>query len=195
VRTVSLERREVCLAGDITLEALYVPPEVVDAREVSQLVSTPQLYYIAGWEHFALRVGALFLHGAIGHIYTSEKERSPERVKECRRGAKCQRRGSGGHCRYYHDPALCPGSQDARNFMADAWLYNSSVGGRGYSARYGSRRFGSYEFLEVDLRNMSPGDARRFLDQTAHDLLCAIVLAKYVTVPATAAKRDGKRGA
>ncbi len=171
------ERREICLPGNITLEALSIPPEVVDAREISQLVSTPQLYYIAGWEHFALRIGALFLHGSIGRIYTSEKERSPGRVKECRRGPACPRRGVG--CQYYHDPALCPGSRDARNFMADAWLYTSSVGGRGYSARYGSRRFGSYEYLEVDLRNMSPCDARRFLDQTAHDLLCAIVLSKY----------------
>jgi hypothetical protein len=65
-----------------------------------------------------------------------------------------------------------------RNYIADSWVY-APVTTR-YSARYGSRRIGSRDSLRGDLQEISASDARRHVAQTAHDILCSIILAKYV---------------
>jgi hypothetical protein len=51
-------------------------------------------------------------------------------------------------------------------------------------APYGARRIGSADHLEADLRAIGAEGARRFLDQTMHDVLCALILWSRVVAPA-----------
>ncbi len=173
-------RGAIALAPHISLDAAIIPKGLTSPRDILDAVSTPELHFIPQWDHFAVRVGAVVFHGNLGQVYPSGGqggERCPERVKECRLRKDCARRVAGG-CAYYHNPADVPGSRDVRNFMADSWVYVSAASRAG--AHYGSRRFGSRGNLETDLRGISAGEARRHVDQTAHDILCAIILAKYV---------------
>lgn len=170
-------RQTVTLAGQVTLDAVIVPDALANPRDITDAVSTPELYFIPRWDHFAVRVGGVVFHGNIGTIYPAAGGKKaggpPRRVKECRLGSQCK-----AGCSYYHDPAEVAGSTDTRNFVADGWLYVPAVFHRG--ARYGSRRLGSRENLELDLQTISAADARRYVAQTAHDILCAVVLTKYV---------------
>jgi len=183
------ERRKIFLADRVSLDATIVPETAKTPRDVFAAVTTPELYYIPRWDHFAVRVGAVVFHGNVGHIYPASRgQRAPERVKECRRRGACPSLQGGAPCSYYHDPveAYADGGairqpQDVRNFIADSWVYSPAT--PRYGARYGSRRIGSRDALTSDLQEISAADARRFFAQTAHDILCSIVLAKYVLSP------------
>jgi hypothetical protein len=182
-RAVELSRRKIVLDDRVSLDAVIIPGALKDPREILAAVSTPELYYIPAWDHFAVRCGAVVFHGNVGKIYptdTGRAQRAPERVKECRHRGQCPslKGGKGASCAYYHDPEECPGSRDVRNYIADSWVY-APVTTR-YSARYGSRRIGSRDSLRGDLQEISASDARRHVAQTAHDILCSIILAKYV---------------
>jgi hypothetical protein len=176
-------RRPVKVVGDLTVEATVLSPSLKEAREVFAAVGTDGLYFIPHWGHFALRLGGCVLHAGLGRVYRGPPPRgvaaareAPERVKECRRG-RCG--GARGACRYYHDPEDYPDSSDVRNYMADSWLYTPAAS----PARYGTRRIGSAESFEADMRAVGLDDARRFLDQTAHDVLCALLLWNHVIRP------------
>jgi hypothetical protein len=178
--TTRLTRRTIALTDQISLDAVVIPDEVCDPREILAAVSTPELYYIVRWNHFAVRAGAVVFHGNVGRVYPAGRpQRTPARVKECRRGGACPSFFGGPPCSYYHDPAEADGrAADVRNFTADSWLYTPATSR--HSARYGSRRIGTRDALESDLREISAGDARRHLAQTAHDIVCSMILAKYV---------------
>jgi hypothetical protein len=174
-----INRRNVPLAEGVSLEAQVIPAAVWDAREVYEKVGAGGLYYIAAWDHFAARCGPMVFHGNIGKIYPVAEHgapRTPALVKECRSRGQCASlRPDGPPCTYYHDPLECPGSRDVRNFIADAFLYlPPTVPG----ARRG-RRIGSRDSLATDLADITASDARRFIAQTAHDILCSLLLAKY----------------
>ena len=179
-----LVRRAVKVVGDITIEAIVVPAGLVTAEEILAAVAPGDIYYVPHWNHFAVRIGPCVLHGNVGKIYRGPPPRSagpvaldsPEHVKECRR-AKCRGDAS---CRYYHDPARFPGACNVRNYIADSWLYAGSAS----PSRLGARRIGSADCLEADLRVLQAGDARQFLDQAAHDLICSIIIWHHVLRPA-----------
>lgn len=176
-------RRMVKVVGDVAVEATVISTGLVAAEDILAAVAPGELYYVPHWNHFAVRIGQCVLHGNLGKIYRGPPPRSagpvardpPEHVKECHR-AKC--RGDAG-CRYYHDPARFPGAGNVRNFMADSWLYAPSAS----PSRFGTRRIGSSDCLEADLRVVQVEEARQFLDQTAHDLICSIILWHYVVRP------------
>lgn len=182
--TQSFARQKIVLADQVSLDAVVIPENLWEPREVFAAVSTPELYYVPRWNHFAVRVGAVVLHGNVGRIYPTDGRESLVKVKECRLRGECPSlRPRGPPCTYYHDPAAAgaaagAAAADVRNYVADSWVYSPAASR--YSVRYGSRRLGSREALATDLQEISAGDARRFLDQVAHDVLCAIILAKYV---------------
>jgi hypothetical protein len=178
----SFSRKKIVLDDLVSLDAVVIPETLRDPREILASITTPELYYIPHWDHFAVCCGAVVFHGNVGEIYpatpTGRRQRTPVRVKECRRRGNCPSLKGGPPCSYYHDPEECPGSRDVRNYIADSWVYAST--GVRYSARYGSRRIGSREALQGDLEQISAGDARRHIAQTAHDIICSVILAKYV---------------
>ena len=188
-------RRSVRVVGDIAVDAVVLSPALKTAPEVFAAIMAGDLYYVPHWNHFAVRIGGCVLHANLGRIYRGAPPRSagpvaheaPERVKECRR-ARCA--GSGA-CRYYHDPEEFAGSTETRNFMADSWHYTPAAS----PARYGARRIGSAREIEADIRAIGLDEARRFLHQTAHDVLCAAILWQHVVAPAQRQKHaEAKMG-
>jgi len=180
---------QVKVIGDITVEAVVLPETLKKRSDIFAAVAPGGLYYVPHWNHFAARIGGCVFHANLGRIYRGPRgaprdapRELPEYVKECR-NACCKGREAG--CRYYHDPEYYANSTDVRNFMADSWYYTSAAA----PAHYGTRRIGSASELEVDIRAISPEDARRFLHQTAHDVLCALILWQQVIVPAVQENR------
>ena len=171
------ERRMVMLGEGVSLDARIVPETIKDPRDILAAVSTPELYYIPRWDHFAVRCGAVVFHGNVGRIYPPAGRLSIENVKECRHRSRCPSLAGpkAAACSYYHSPGECPGSRDVRNFIADSWVYD-----HGNGARYGSRQIGDRESLCGDLQRISETDSRRHLAQTTQDILISIILEKYV---------------
>lgn len=189
-------RRLVPVVGEVAVEAVVLPATLKSRAEVYANIAPGDVYYVPQWNHFAMRVGPCVFHGNLGRVYPGAPPKSaglvareaPVRVKECRR-TRCQ---GGGGCPYYHDPETYPGSGDVRNFMADSWRYTPAAS----PAQYGTRRIGSADYLEADLRVIGAEEARRFMNQTAHDLLCSLILWQYVLAPAerTAHQKSGQAG-
>ncbi len=177
-------RGRIAITPRVSLDAVVIPEELEDPREIFGMVTTPELYYSPRWGHFAVRVGAVVLHGNLGEVYPPQRGRGRDcraRVRECRHGGACPGVGRGGEkgfCGYYHDPAEVAGSRDVRNFEASDWLPPCAAFQAAFASK--GKRLGSRTTLEEDLLVATPRDARRQLAQTAHDLLCAVILAKYV---------------
>jgi hypothetical protein len=165
-------RREVAVAPGLSLEAIVLPDTLAGRDEVYARVRLPELYFVPRWGHFAARVGGTVFHGNVGEVLLGDRGR-PARVKECRRRGACP-----PGCAHYHDPARGGEKRDVRNFRAESWLY-AAAEKRG-RVRYGARHVGARSQLGADLLTVSAAGARRRLDQTAHDILCALLLAKYV---------------
>jgi hypothetical protein len=184
-------RRDVKIVGDLAVQAVVLPNSLNERREVLAAISPGELFYVPSWNHFAVRIAGHVFHANIGRVYRGSPPRaagpvvreSLERVKACRRSS-CGGRES---CRYYHNPEYYPESSDTRNYMADSWLYTPAAS----AARYGTRRVGSNEFIESDLQAISTDDAVRFIDQTSHDILCSLILHRYVIEPSQ--KRSQRR--
>lgn len=191
----------VTVVNNIVVDALILPLTLKSTPEIFAAIVPGDLCYVPYWNHFAVRIGGCVFHANLGRIYRGAPPRGagtvalemPERVKECRR-AKCG--GAGMGCRYYHDPENFAGATDVRNFMADSWYYTPAAS----PARYGTRRIGSAGDIEADIRAVSLDEARRFLHQTAHDILCAMVLWQHVLAPAqrqknteTSAPKNGRQ--
>lgn len=130
------------------------------------------LYYVVQCGHFAVKISGVLFHAGIGEIYTVDME--PVKIKECKYGEKCNR----VDCTYYHDPLRCPQSRDIRNYVANSWLYAGP--GSLMRARRTARNFGSISNLDADLALMEPEDVRRWMDQIAHDIVCGLVLSRFV---------------
>jgi hypothetical protein len=163
-------REEVYLSKEHTLNAIIVPHS--DSAQVFAALVPGELNYVPAWNHFAVKIGNLVLHGNIGTIFSDRD--IPVRVKECRHRSECNLTS----CSYYHNPAIGSDKKDIRGYLAGAWHYIPAL--EQHSARYGSRRLGSRPQLLEDLQSITAGDARRFLDQVAHDVVCAALLEKYV---------------
>jgi hypothetical protein len=98
-RAVELSRRKIVLDDRVSLDAVIIPGALKDPREILAAVSTPELYYIPAWDHFAVRCGAVVFHGNVGKIYPTNAgraQRAPERVKECRHRGRCPSLKGGG---------------------------------------------------------------------------------------------------
>ena len=132
------------------------------------------LYYVESNNHFAILIAGMFIHGNIGKIYTKEKD--PVKIKNCLYGSKCTKE----NCDYYHNPLRNPSalhSKDCRNFIATSWIYSSPE--QPYKNKHKSRRFGDLDYIDFDIEEMNSEEGERYLDQTMHDLLCAILLNQY----------------
>jgi hypothetical protein len=131
-----------------------------------------ELYYVETADHFAMKICGQMFHGNIGTIYTDDKD--PKKIKDCKFASGCAKHNN---CNYYHDPVRFPGSRDHRNYIANSFLYSPPNGQYG-SSRFRSRRFGSREYLDVDIVRLGSEEIDRFYSQTMHDLLCAMLLAQ-----------------
>lgn len=126
------------------------------------------LYYVTSAAHFAVQINGHMLHGNIGIIYTDTED--PQKIKDCRFTEGCNRMST---CRYYHDPAMFPGSKDRRNYIASSFIYSSPSD---YRNRARARHFGSLDYLDSDILAVAEEEKARIFDQAMHDLLCALVL-------------------
>ena len=78
-------RLEVGLAPGVALEAALFPPELTAPQDILGAVATPELHYIARWDHFAFRVGATVFHGNVGDFVYPGFPKKTARRRECRR--------------------------------------------------------------------------------------------------------------
>lgn len=169
----------------LDVEAMVLSESCTSVASVRDAIRGPMLCYVPAWGHFALRLGGGLLHGNVGNIFP-DGERKPCGVAECRKKS-CR----DPECSYYHDPALWAGHEggiapgrraplSVRNYMAGSFGYQKPPGAvPGAPARYGVRRFGSASSLGVDLLRLGPAEVRRFLDQVAHDVVCAALLLRH----------------
>ena len=164
--------KEIRLCGDIHLDAQLVPHHLTNPAHILASITNHHLHFIPQWGHFAMKVGSTVLHGNVGEVLDAQKDRLV-RHKECKRKDRCQKPG----CRYFHDPATCPGSTDVRNFTALAWVYAPPFSKIRQCNTV--RAFGNLASMEFDLMQITRKEARLFTAQVFHDLLCALVLAKY----------------
>jgi hypothetical protein len=155
--------RAVKVTETLSIDAVVVPPALKGSAEIYAAISGGELHYVPQWRHFAVRIGGCVLHANIGHIYRGPRVGPAVRVKECRRDWCVGRE----RCSYYHDPAEFVGSTDVRNHLADSWCYAAPPKGR---------RIGSADSFDSDLSRIKPEEARQFMQQVAHDLICALVI-------------------
>lgn len=166
------------VADGIYVEAMVLPAHLRTYEEVLQTIVGPMLCYVPSWGQFAIRIGGGLIHGNVGNIL-SHTTKHPMGVKPCTK-KECSDPG----CRYYHDPlklALDPAPSvelplRVRNYMAESFLYCPRTMSPPSGVRYGGRHFGNASSLGLDLEQLSPSERRRFLDQVAHDMICAAIL-------------------
>lgn len=140
------------------------------------------LYYLPHTRRFALRfAGGLILQGNIGIVYTSDP--SPQKIHDCDSQLGC----NVATCRYYHNPAIYPGSQDVRNFAATSWLYrpvssqsSTPIGEHARSPQKKARKLASRDRLDVDILTITQDDLAYFNEQLMHDILCGLIMNYYV---------------
>lgn len=172
---------EVC-AG-VAVHAMVLPGACRTVAEVTAAISGPMLCYVPAWGHFAVRLGDHLLHGNVGRVYPPSV-RHPQGVKECS-SARCRESAAAAAaCTYYHDPAAAPGRGEparaaaaplaVRSFFAESFAYSPRAGPQ--CSRYGRRCLGDSAALREDVQALSAREARLFLSQVAHDLVCAAVL-------------------
>jgi hypothetical protein len=165
------------VADGLEVEAMLLPDSCTTPDDVLSHIRGPMLCYVPAWNHFAIRLGSHLLHGNVGQIYPVGSTR-PIGVKSCLR---CRPGQIAPECPYYHDPALGVSKKPdsgvgVRNYIADAFCFHSRFETPRRVARYGQRHFGSHGSLRLDMEAMSSGEVQRFLDQVAHDLVCAALL-------------------
>lgn len=141
----------------------------IPVRSFAEVKCDGNLYYVSPCSHFAIIINGMMFHGNIGIIYTDSED--PEKIKDCKFTEGCNRVNM---CRYYHDPAIFPGSSDRRNYIASSFIYTSPSAM--YKNRSRSRRYGSLEHLDTDMLGLNDEEKNRMYDQVMHDLLCALVL-------------------
>jgi len=157
----------IAITNEISLPAVVV-------HSFDEVRQNGELYYVTSADHFAFKLAGKLFHGNIGEIFTDEKQ--PEKIKDCRFGINCVKKNN---CNYYHDPMKYPGSKDHRNFIASSWLYTpqNSI----YRIYGRSRRFGSRSCLSSDLKELKDDEVEKFSDQVTHDVLCSLVLHRYIS--------------
>lgn len=157
----------IAITDEISLPAVVV-------HSFDEVRQNGELYYVTSADHFAFKLAGKLFHGNIGEIFTDEKQ--PEKIKDCRFGINCVKKNN---CDYYHDPIKYPGSKDHRNFIASSWLYTpqNSI----YRVYGRSRRFGSRSRLSSDLKELKDDEVEKFSDQVTHDVLCSLVLHRYIS--------------
>lgn len=159
-RTVSTSgEKSIQITDNISLPAITVA--TFDA-----VADDGRLYYVESANHFAMYILKHLFHGNIGNIYNNEK--MPVKIKNCQFHTK----EYSDRCRYYHDPMTVSGSNDVRNFVANAWTYNSMP----INEYTKQRHFGSLSNLDSDIKGVSSDDIARYRDMAFHDLLCLFVL-------------------
>jgi hypothetical protein len=170
------------VADGLYVEAMVLSEKCQTQKEVLAAIRGPMLCYVPSWGHFAIRIGGNLIHGNVGRVLPVDAQR-PVGVQECR-DRSCRKAG----CTFYHDPARsdmpdctgCAPAADAplsiRNHLAHSFCYSSKLETPRRPVRFGGRHFGSFDTLQVDLGLLSDAEARRFLDQVGHDLVCAAVL-------------------
>jgi len=170
----------------LSLPVMCLPEDCRDPRQVVAAIRGPALCWVPAWGHFAVRLGDMLLHGHIGEVTPrGERGPTPPGLTPCAR-AGCP--GSG--CPFYHDPAATPyflqnrpltaappvdSPLHVRSFRAESFAYDPPRPGRPMPPT-GARRIGGAATFLADARAASPAEAQAFLDQVAHDLICAVAL-------------------
>jgi len=156
------KKMPVVICPGVTLEATTVD-------SFDQVKADGELYYVIPNEHFAIRIGGILFHGNIGTIYNDGP--TLVRTAECKYLKGCTRPS----CEFYHDPIDFPNSSDVRNYHNSAFSYSPS-----HDKRFNQlRHFGSLPHLKADAVELTPKDSKLLRDQAFHELLCALVAAKY----------------
>ena len=164
-RSRPLSRRAVGMDPDRVLVTPSLSLGVIRVAAFADVKQDGSLYFVEPADHFAVRINGVLFHGNIGTIFS---DGVPEKIKDCKYTSGCNKHGK---CDYYHDPMIFPNSRDCRNYTSNSFLYYRA------NARGHSRRFGSRPHLDIDIVGVSQEDISRYLDQTMHDLLCALLLA------------------
>lgn len=152
----------------VAVPAVLLPPGCATVDAIRAAITTPELHYVPGWRQFAVRIGQHVIRGGLGRIYPPGVN-WPVCVRECR-PALCR----GPACTYYHDPKTAAGGgapAGARNFTAAGFMYVPAAAP--VHRQYGGRRVGDRDSLLNDLRCLTAADARLFVAQVAHDVVCA----------------------
>lgn len=155
-------RQPVEVTDGLHLDA-YILPEVRTLQELKKRMTPGELYYVPHWNHFAICLAGVVLHGGYGQVYV-ERTAQPVRVKECRNGPACMQKV----CTYYHDPAQCPESRDIRNYV------QPSRGG----PRHGVLLVPGGD-LRDHLRTLQGSELSRARDQAMQLLLSLLLMQRY----------------
>lgn len=166
----------------LCVKAVVLPETCRTEEQVLRAIRGPALCYVPAWDHFAVRLGRHLLHGNIGRIYPPGT-RFPVGVKTC-----AKRKCTDPSCTYYHNPARLCGSNSSsdeacrplplhiRSHIADGFVYHSRSEAPRRPVPYGGRHFGDVSALALDMISLRKEEVERFLDQVAHDLVCAAVI-------------------
>ncbi len=141
-----------------------IPAFKVDSAKEAPLY---RLAYCDTTREFILRVTTdVIIRGNIGEIFTESNGLMNVRI--CTYQDKCKNRKS---CHFWHDPTKTT-SDDVMNFTAKSWMYEPETVGR--------RRFGNHKTLDEDIAGLTSDDVTILTRQTMHDILCCIILQRYV---------------
>lgn len=141
------------ISRDLCIHAVVVQ----DFKDVEKPGVT---YYVSSADHYAIKIDDILIHGNIGNI----SDRNTDKLRACRYGSACS---DIEKCSYYHDPLIVPGSRDRRNYTPYSWQYGTNPL---------NRRFGSYDKLDSDIKQLTREEIDRFSCQLAHDFLCLRLL-------------------
>lgn len=161
--TPQLKRTPVPINGSIQINAVRVP-------EFAQVQQDGELYYVESAGHFAVYIGGQLFHGNMGNIIVDDAPR--RRTTDCKYIKGC----NNSACEYYHDPLLFTKSNDVRNYHTSQFHYRPANSEK----RTGGRSFGSHDNLSADIAAESPADISMRRDLAMHEILCALILSKYV---------------
>lgn len=163
------EKKEVEVSKPPSLTRIHITDRItipaVPIQDFTDVVSSGVLYYIESRDRFAVRLGGVLFSGNIGNIY----ETKGYKTKECQYGENCK----SPRCSFYHPPHPSKVTREYRNFNASDWSYSETV-------RHSRRKFGSRKNVNTDIARVTQTDARLFMDQVMHDLLCAIIIQENV---------------
>jgi len=131
------------------------------------------LYYVQSMDHFAIKINGQLFHGNIGVVYNVEDV--PMQTIECNKGANCNVE----NCRFYHDPMICKGKKDIRNYFTNSWIYyNPDFPSKSDTSK--CRKLSSVNNIETDIQTIDASYIDRVKSQIMHDLLCIMLAVKYV---------------
>jgi hypothetical protein len=162
-------------------------PEIkIPVKIVKQPHEVPpiSLYYISSLRQYAININGILIKGNIANI----KPPGNPLTTKCQYGINCKSFIKKQECKYYHDPedyikmGLSPPDR-VRNFTPGSWIYSRTLTPKTYFCRH----TGSYDTLEIDIRNLRKVQYQDEISnreyQLIHDLLIYLTLCSKGLVP------------